>query len=803
DEPSQTTDDTFLSSADLSRTEVSSLGPQSKVEKLVPPIKRAIARKFKHRSGFDRVNKRRLREQKAKRVIGPVIEEPKRRRAEPDASPTAEAPSVPRGEDQNTEATISAEEVAEVPRTPDTSSTTLKTTLATPETSFADLETAPATPDTTLATSYTAPSTPRTNPYKSSFPGLSFKLESKGEPTSRVTRWRRHPKTEVLLADPKMVEPPSKHTKMKTVVEGLEKELKEVEEAEEDKPKEGEELDGDGFEEGPQSEESEDAEESKEGEEQANVDAGYVDNNSAVESDCDTGSVAGENKQVSTLEREDSVSVPNEQPSTLSTGDPTPALVGIQAFTDAVPAIPEAPTVMEAAQMAEEGQVVEPEERPIASEESTNVTDAREQATPAPTVDTPGPTGDLSGSITPGALEPRKRPSDEFEGECKKSEGLEEGEEGEEGKESESVKESEEIEGEEENNRDVGSGVAESNQVSTSAVEDSAPVPNEEPNTLPAGDSVPVPADMSASTDATAAVTGAPAVMETAQTVEQGQVVKLEEAPVANEKSKNVTDGEQATPAPTMDTSGPTSNAPLSTNTGQSSAYTLGYLMETPRQLVKTPGLAGFSNSSLASQSPSSKLDRSSPTSSGLTQANTSVYVSSATTNDVSIVLASSEDALRGPERTNKLITKTRVKSNNSPMRMPKVVEEARVAHDENKWVALLHRFQREKKKYRTVLKETKKVDAPAAEDLPQRKTKAARSHRTDAPSLSIVSLPTPMVLATPSTLLPYSRPSGSSSSTPAPRSSPSDLKASQPNGLASSASYAPGVMTPKTWQPR
>ncbi|KAG9121823.1 hypothetical protein FRC07_002059 [Ceratobasidium sp. 392] len=602
---SQTTDDTFLLSADLGRTKVSSLDPQRKVEEPVAPFKRGIARKFKLRTGFDGVNRRRLREQKARRVIGPVMEEPKRRGAEPDASPTAEAPSVRQGEEQNTTATTSAEEVVEGPPSFNTSSATLETALVTPETTLASLETALATPDTTLATSYTAPSTPGTTAYKSQYLGLSLK-----------PLWK-----------------------------------------------------------------SESSEETK---------------------------------------------TPSESRSV----------------------------------------VCEPEDGDDSDEHKNEYED------------------------NAGSKEGNKEKEEEFEGESEESEGLEEGKEGEgieeseEGQEVEQAEENEEVrESEEENDRAVDSGAPGSNQVSAFEGEYSVSVPHEEPSNLPTGRSVPALVDMPASTDAPAAATEAPAVMEAAQTVKQGQVVELEEAPVTNEKSTNVTDGEQATPAPTMDTSRPTSNAPLSTNTGRSSAYTLRYLMETLRQLVKTPGLAGFSSSPLPSQSPSSKLDRSSPTSGASTQANTSAHVSSATTNDVSIALAPCEDTLRGPKLTNKLIIKTRVKSNNSPMRVPKVVEEARVVHGENNG---------------------KKAEVPDSaegdeeggcagcrvqkiKELPRRKTRAARSHRTDAPSSSMVSPPTPMVLATPSTLLPYSRPSGSSSSTLAP----------------SSASYAPGVMTPKTWQPR
>ncbi|KAG9121172.1 hypothetical protein FRC07_002988, partial [Ceratobasidium sp. 392] len=432
-ECSQTTDDTFLSSADLGRTKVSSPGPQRKVEEPVAPFKRGTARKFKNRTGFDGVNRRRLREQKARRVISPVIEEPKRHRAEPDAGPTAEAPSVAQGEDQNNEATISGEEVAEVPPSPNTSSTTLETTVATLETSFASLETAPATPDTSLDTSYTK-----------------------------------------------------------------EGEVAEV------------------------SEEVGQAEENEENEEVGEIEGGEG------EGGRDTESTVPESNQVSTFGGEGSVPALNEEPSTVLAGDSIPAPADILASTDAVPAISEAPAVMEAARMAEESRVVEQEQAPIANKESSNVAHGGPAASTA-TADTPGTMGDLPRSATPSALEPRKQPSDEFEGERKKSEGLEEGEEGEEGKESEGVKESEEIEGEEENNRDVGSGVAESNQVSTSAVEDSVPVPNEESDTLPAGNSVPVPVNMPASTDATAAVTGAPAVTEAAQTAEQDQVVAQEE----------------------------------------------------------------------------------------------------------------------------------------------------------------------------------------------------------------------------------------------------------------------------------
>ncbi|KAG9122283.1 hypothetical protein FRC07_001411, partial [Ceratobasidium sp. 392] len=156
-------------------------------------------------------------------------------------------------------------------------------------------------------------------------------------------------------------------------------------------------------------------------------------------------------------------------------------------------------------------------------------------------------------------------------------------------------------------------------------------------------------------------------------------------------------------------------NAPLPTSIGRSPGYTSGYLMETPRQPIKTPRLARLSNSSLESRSASSELNLPTSTSDGLTQANKSVDVPSRTINNVSVTLPPSKDTLATPERTNKLITEVRVESNNLPIRAPKVVEEAQVARGEDKWVALLHRSQwKQKHKYRTVLKETKKIDTPA-----------------------------------------------------------------------------------------
>ncbi|KAG9127331.1 hypothetical protein FRC07_014815 [Ceratobasidium sp. 392] len=146
-------------------------------------------------------------------------------------------------------------------------------------------------------------------------------------------------------------------------------------------------------------------------------------------------------------------------------------------------------------------------------------------------------------------------------------------------------------------------------------------------------------------------------------------------------------------------------------NIGQSPEYALGYMMETSRQPVKTPGPAGSPYSSLSLPQPA----RSAPTSDGSTQANTSVDVLPATVSNLSVALPPSEGTLTTPERTNKLITEVRVESNNLPMRAPRVVEEAQVTRGENKWVALLHRSQwKQKHKCRALLKETKKVDAPA-----------------------------------------------------------------------------------------
>ncbi|KAG9097100.1 hypothetical protein FRC07_010834, partial [Ceratobasidium sp. 392] len=443
-------------------------------------------------------------------------------------------------------------EVVEGPPSPDTSSTTLETTLHIPETTFASLETASATPDTSLDTLYTAPSTLRTNPSKSSFPVLSFKFESKSESSKSSDEVEAPSETGSVAYEPEDGD-------------SFEEHKNEDEEGSEEK---GEELEG-------ESEESEGLEEGKEGEEiEKSEEVEEVDGieeseeaeKSEEEHDQDVDSGAAESSEVATFEGEDSVLVPNEEPSTLPAGkDPIP--VGIPVSTDAPAAVTEAPAIMEAAQMVEQGQVVELEEAPVANEESSNVAHGEPAASTA-IADTPGAMGDLPGSTTPGALESRKRPSDEFEGERKKSEGLE-GEEGEEAKESGSVGESEEIEGEEENNHDVGSGVAESKQVSASAVEHSVPVPNEEPSTLPAGSSVPVPANMSASTDATAAVTGAPAVTEAAQTAEQGQVVVQEEAPVTNEEPTDVPHGEEGSSTAAVDTPGPTgdlSGSPIASN---------------------------------------------------------------------------------------------------------------------------------------------------------------------------------------------------------------------------------------------
>ncbi|KAG9127335.1 hypothetical protein FRC07_014819 [Ceratobasidium sp. 392] len=504
DEASQTTDDTFLPSADLGRTKVLSPGPRRKVEERVAPFKRATARKFKHRSGFDGVDRRRLREQKARRVIDSAVEELKRRWAEPDASPTAEAPSAPQGEDQNTETTISAEEVAAVPPSPDTSSTTLETTLATLETSFESGSVVCEPED-----------------------GGDCDEHKNEDEDNEGSKERNEEKQEEL--------------------EGGSKESEGREEG-----KEGEVAE--------ESEEVGQAEENEENEE--NEEVGETEGGEG-EGGRDTDSTILESNHVSTFGGEGSVPAPNEEPSTVLAGDSIPAPADILASTDAVPAISEAPAVMEAARMAEARQVVEQEQAPIANKESSNVVHG-EPAVSTATADTPGAMGDLPGSTTTGALELRKRPSDELAGERKKSEGLE-GEEGEEGKESESVGESEEIEGEEENNRDVGSGVAECNQVSASAVEHSVPVPSEGPNTLPAGSSVPVPVNISASTVATAAVTGAPAVTVAAQTAEQGQVVAQEEAPVANEEPTNVAHGEEGTSSAAVDTPEPTGDSPGST----------------------------------------------------------------------------------------------------------------------------------------------------------------------------------------------------------------------------------------------
>ncbi|KAG9122285.1 hypothetical protein FRC07_001413, partial [Ceratobasidium sp. 392] len=68
-----------------------------------------------------------------------------------------------------------------------------------------------------------------------------------------------------------------------------------------------------------------------------------------------------------------------------------------------------------------------------------------------------------------------------------------------------------------------------------------------------------------ATTDATAAVTGAPAVPEAAQTAEQGQVVVQEEAPVTNEEPTDVAHGGEGTSSAAADTPEPTGNSPGST----------------------------------------------------------------------------------------------------------------------------------------------------------------------------------------------------------------------------------------------
>ncbi|KAG9120082.1 hypothetical protein FRC07_004578, partial [Ceratobasidium sp. 392] len=170
-------------------------------------------------------------------------------------------------------------------------------------------------------------------------------------------------------------------------------------------------------------------------------------------------------------------------------------------------------------------------------------------------------------------------------------------------------------------------------------------------------------------------------------------------------------------------------NTPLSTKIGQSLPYALGYLMETPRQPVKLTRLAGFSNSSLASRSSLPEVGRSTPTFDSSTQANMVVNVPSPAVNNVSVAVPPSEDILTTPERTNKLITEVRVKSNNLPMCVPKVVKEAQVAHGEDKWVAVLRRSQW-KQKVQAVSKKTKKAKKSNAPTIVHALTAPERTNK-------------------------------------------------------------------------
>ncbi|KAG9108634.1 hypothetical protein FRC07_008421, partial [Ceratobasidium sp. 392] len=395
DECSQTTDVPFLSSADVGRTNTSSLGPQSKVEEPVPPVKRATLRKVKPRTRFDRVSRQRLRElreQQARRVIGPVVEELKH------------------CWNQNTETSlINAEEAIAAPPSPDTSSTTLETTLQTPETTFVTLETTSATPDTTLDTSCTALSTPVTTAYRSEYLGLSLKPLWKSEASESSKEAKVPSESGGVVCEPE--DDDSDDCKN----EDEDKEGSKEGDEEKEEEREGGSEEGEGLEEGKEGEETEESSEAEEvglaeahEESEENEEVGETEGGEEEDGGTDSGAL--ESDQASPFGGEGSVPVLNEEPSTVLAGDSVPAPADIPASTDAAPAISEAPAVMEAARMAEEGQVVEQEQAPIGNEEPLSVAHG-EPATA--TVDTPGAMNDLSGSTTPGTLESRKRPLDE------------------------------------------------------------------------------------------------------------------------------------------------------------------------------------------------------------------------------------------------------------------------------------------------------------------------------------------------------------------------------------------------------
>ncbi|KAG9094386.1 hypothetical protein FRC07_011314, partial [Ceratobasidium sp. 392] len=397
DECLQPTDDTFLPPADLGQTEISSSSPGSKVEESEPPVKRATLRKVKPRTRFDGVSRQRLRElreQRARRVIGPVVAELKWRW------------------DQTTETTSIAEEAVEALPSPDSSSATLKTTPQTPETTFATLETTPATPDTSLDTSYTAPSTPVTTAYRSEYLGLSLKplWKSEASKSSELSKEAKMPSESGGVVCEPGDDDSDDHKNEDEDEEGSKEGDEEKEEELEGGSKESE-----GLEEGKEREETEESSEVEEvgqaevhEESEENEEVGKSEGDEREGGDTDSGALGS--NQASTFGGKGSVPVPNEEPNTVLAGDSVPALADIPASTDAVPAISEAPAVMEAARMAEESQVVEQEQAPIGNGEPSSVAHG-EPATA--TVDTPGAMHNLSRSTTPGTLESRKRPLDE------------------------------------------------------------------------------------------------------------------------------------------------------------------------------------------------------------------------------------------------------------------------------------------------------------------------------------------------------------------------------------------------------